>query len=106
MSRVPDGTLWPAGGARTHEGTARRGGHSVAARLIERVVIQSETEPGLLTTRGPLYRLTEQADPDEPADRSSCGVEPETGTVYYVMPDGEAWSGDSSVDVWLDVLHR
>ncbi|MEV5783931.1 SUKH-4 family immunity protein [Streptomyces sp. NPDC052287] len=81
-------------------------GIPVAPRLIERVVIQSEADPVLLTFRGPLYRLTEQADLDEPAERSLFGVEPETGVVYFVMPDGEAWFANSSVDVWLDVLHR
>lgn len=80
-------------------------GIPVAPRLIERVVMRSEAEPTLLTPRGPLYRLTEQADPDEPAERSSFGVEPETGAVYFVMPDGEAWIANSSVGVWLDVLH-
>lgn len=78
----------------------------VAPRLIERVVMRSEAEPTLLTSRGPLYRLTEQADPDEPAERSSFGVEPETGAVYFVMPDGEAWFTNSGVGVWLDVLHH
>ncbi|MFF3356789.1 SUKH-4 family immunity protein [Streptomyces sp. NPDC002917] len=81
-------------------------GIPVAPRLIERVVIQSEADPVLLTSRGPLYRLTEQADPDESAEQSSFSIEPETGAVYFVMPDGEAWFANSSVDVWLDVLHR
>ncbi|MES5825256.1 SUKH-4 family immunity protein [Streptomyces sp. RG80] len=81
-------------------------GIPVAPRVIERVVIQSEVEPILFTSRGPLYRLTEQTDPDEPGEPSSFGVEPETGAVYFVMPDGEAWFANSSVDVWLNVLHR
>jgi hypothetical protein len=81
-------------------------GIPLAPRLIERVVMQSEAEPALLTSRGPLYRLTEQADPDDQAERSSFGVEPETGTVYFVMPDGEAWFANSGVGVWLDVLHH
>lgn len=81
-------------------------GVPVAPRLIERVVMQSEAEPVLLTSRGPLYRLTEQADPDDQAARSSFGVEPVTGAVYFVMPDGEAWFANSGVDLWLDVLHR
>ncbi|MEU3262480.1 SUKH-4 family immunity protein [Streptomyces bacillaris] len=80
-------------------------GIPVAPRLIERVVMQTEADPVLLTSRGPLYRLTEQADPDDPTERSSFGVEPETGAVHFVMPDGEAWFANSSVDVWLDVLH-
>ncbi|MGA4980128.1 SUKH-4 family immunity protein [Streptomyces cinereoruber] len=80
-------------------------GIPLAPRLIERVVMQSEAEPVLLTSRGPLYRLTEQADPDDQAERSSFGVEPEIGAVYFVMPDGEAWFANSGVDVWLNVLH-
>ncbi|MFE5896462.1 SUKH-4 family immunity protein [Streptomyces sp. NPDC056488] len=77
----------------------------VAPHVIERVVIQNAAEPLLLTSRGLLYRLTEQADPVDQAERSSFGVEPETGAVYFVMPDGEAWFADSGVGVWLDVLH-
>ncbi|MFD4771748.1 SUKH-4 family immunity protein [Streptomyces niveus] len=80
-------------------------GIPVAPRLIERVVMQSEVEPALLSSRGPLYRLTEQADPDDQDERSSFGVEPEAGAVYFVTPDGEAWFANSGVGVWLDVLH-
>lgn len=80
-------------------------GIPAAPRLSERVVIQSETEPALHTSRGPLYRLTEQTDPDDSAARSSFGVEPETGAIYFVMPDGEAWFANSGVGVWLNVLH-
>jgi hypothetical protein len=76
-------------------------GIPVAPRLIERVVMQSDAEPVLPTSRGPLNRLTEQADPDDQTERSSFGVEPETGAVYFVMPDGAAWFADSGVDVWL-----
>lgn len=81
-------------------------GIPVAPRLIERVVVQSEAEPVLLTPRGPLYRLTEQADPDDQAEQSSFGVEPETGTVYFVLPDRKAWFANSGVGAWLDVLHH
>ncbi|MFJ8133819.1 SUKH-4 family immunity protein [Streptomyces hydrogenans] len=80
-------------------------GVPTAPRLIERVVPQSEAEPALLTSRGPLYRLTAQADLDDPAGRSSFGVEPETGAVHYVMPNGEAWFAHSGVGAWLDALH-
>ncbi|MER6349313.1 SUKH-4 family immunity protein [Streptomyces sp. NPDC001595] len=80
-------------------------GIPVAPRLIERVVMQSEADPVLLTSRGPLYRLTEQVDPYEAEERSSFGVEPETGAVYFVLPDGEAWFANSGVKEWLDVLH-
>ena len=81
-------------------------GIPVTPRLIERVVTQSGADPGLLTSRGPLYRLTEQADPYEPAHLSSFGAEPGTGAVYFVKPDGEAWFANSSIDAWLDALHR
>ncbi|MFJ6372247.1 SUKH-4 family immunity protein [Streptomyces virginiae] len=78
-------------------------GIPVAPRLIERVVVQSEADPVLRTSRGPLYRLTEDTGPEQ---RSWFGVEPETGAVHFVMPDGEACFANSGVDVWLDVLHR
>ncbi|MEW2320959.1 SUKH-4 family immunity protein [Streptomyces griseoincarnatus] len=78
----------------------------MAPHVVERVVMQSEAEPVLLTSRGPLYRLTEQSDTNAQAERSSFGVEPKTGAVYGVMPDGEAWFANSGVGVWLDVLHR
>ncbi|MFC9269985.1 SUKH-4 family immunity protein [Streptomyces zhihengii] len=81
-------------------------GIPAAPRLIGRVRIQSEAEPALLTSRGPLYRLTEHAEPGDQAERSSFGVEPETGAVSFVLPDGEAVFADSGVGVWLDVLHR
>ncbi|MFJ3229347.1 SUKH-4 family immunity protein [Streptomyces sp. NPDC086783] len=73
-------------------------GVPLAPRLIERVVMQSEAKPVLLTSRGPLYRLTEQADTDDQAERSSFGVEPVTGAVYFVMLDREAWFANSGVD--------
>lgn len=81
-------------------------GIPVAPRLIERVMMQSEADPVLLTSRGPLYRLTEQTDLDDPAARSSFGIEPETGAIYFVMPDGEAWFANSDVGRWLEILHR
>ncbi|MFE3386610.1 SUKH-4 family immunity protein [Streptomyces anulatus] len=34
------------------------------------------------------------------------GVEPETGAIYFVMPDGKVWFANSGVGVWLDVLHH
>ncbi|MFD8915305.1 SUKH-4 family immunity protein [Streptomyces sp. NPDC059575] len=78
-------------------------GIPVTPRLIERVVTQGEADPVLLTDRGPLYLLTTEAD--GAAERSSFGVEPETGAVYFVGPDGEAWFANSGVGVWLDALH-
>ncbi|MFE5806748.1 SUKH-4 family immunity protein [Streptomyces sp. NPDC056491] len=81
-------------------------GIPVTPRLIERVVLQNGADPVLLTSRGPLYLLTEEADPYEPAGRSSFGVEPVTGAVYFVAPDGEARFANSGVGLWLDALHR
>ncbi|MEV6992499.1 SUKH-4 family immunity protein [Streptomyces sp. NPDC093228] len=80
-------------------------GVPVAPRLIERVVIQTEDDPVLQTSRGPFYRLTEHADLDVPAERSSFGVEPESGAVYYVGRDGAACFANSTVDLWLQALH-
>lgn len=34
------------------------------------------------------------------------GVEPDTGKVHYVLPDGEAWFANSSIDLWLQTLHH
>ncbi|WP_406500719.1 SUKH-4 family immunity protein [Streptomyces sp. NBC_00846] len=34
------------------------------------------------------------------------GVEPRTGTVYYVLPGGEPWFANSSVELWLKCLHH
>ncbi|MDK0524360.1 SUKH-4 family immunity protein [Streptomyces sp. ML-6] len=81
-------------------------GIPVTPRLIGRSVMQSGADPVLLTSRGPLYRLTEETDSGSPAERSWFGAEPETGVVHFVLPDGEAWFANSGVDVWLDALHR
>ncbi|MFF4434232.1 hypothetical protein ACFYZ4_34400 [Streptomyces sp. NPDC001513] len=45
----------------------------------------------LFASRSPLYRLTENADPNTPAEQSSFDIEPETGAVYFVTLDGAAW---------------
>lgn len=81
-------------------------GIPVTPRLIGRVVVQSEADPVLRTSRGPLYRLTEDTGSGTPAERSWFGAEPGTGAVHFVMPDGEAWFANSGVDVWLDALHH
>ncbi|MCX5096545.1 SUKH-4 family immunity protein [Streptomyces sp. NBC_00365] len=36
----------------------------------------------------------------------SFGVAPETGAVYYVMPPGDAWFANSSIELWLRTLHH
>ncbi|MEU7373388.1 SUKH-4 family immunity protein [Streptomyces albidoflavus] len=67
---------------------------------------QRDAGPPLLTSGGPLHRLTEQADPDAPAERPSFGVEPQTGTVHFVLPDGETLFANSGTGPWQDTLHR
>ncbi|WP_350284080.1 SUKH-4 family immunity protein [Streptomyces graminofaciens] len=32
--------------------------------------------------------------------------EPGTGPVFYVLPQGEAWFANSSIDLWLRTLHH
>ncbi|MCU7706320.1 hypothetical protein ACGILS_18395 [Streptomyces albidoflavus] len=54
-------------------------GIPVAPRRIEHVTTPHEADPSLLASGGPLHRLTEQADSDAPAERSSFGVEPGAG---------------------------
>lgn len=54
-------------------------GIPVAPRRIEHVTTPREADPSLLASGGPLHRLTEQADSDAPAERSSFGVEPGAG---------------------------
>ncbi|WP_159045888.1 hypothetical protein [Streptomyces sp. WM6372] len=39
---------------------------------------------------------------DQLTERPSFGVEPETGAVDFVMPDGEAWFANSGVGVCLN----
>ncbi|MFD9223519.1 SUKH-4 family immunity protein [Streptomyces sp. NPDC060064] len=83
-------------------------GVPAVARLIEQVVFQSESEPALNTASGsPLYRLTLDCGGDGPTEQpSSFGVDPETGAVFYVMPPGDAWFANSSIDLWLRTLHH
>lgn len=54
-----------------------------------------------------LYRLPENTHGHIVPDLMwSFGVEPDTGTVYYVLLDGEAWFANSSIDHWLRTLHH
>ncbi|MFD0430657.1 SUKH-4 family immunity protein [Streptomyces zhihengii] len=89
-----------------HEGAARPGGHpgGPAPHRTGRDTERGRAGPAHVP--GPLYRLTEHAEPGDQAERSSFGVEPEAGAVYFVLPDGEAVFADSGVGVGLDVLHR
>ncbi|MEU9284285.1 SUKH-4 family immunity protein [Streptomyces sp. NPDC048275] len=83
-------------------------GIPVTPRLIEHVEMQSETTPTLHTACGrSLYCLTYDYDGGTSTERpSSFGVAPETGAVYYVMPPGDAWFANSSIDLWLRTLHH
>ncbi|WP_202919028.1 SUKH-4 family immunity protein [Saccharothrix deserti] len=83
-------------------------GVPVVEGLIECAAFQAEPDPALRTASGiPLYRMTvnRQGDPDSGLEWV-FGVVPDTGTVYYVLPDGEAWFANSSVELWLRALHH
>jgi hypothetical protein len=57
-------------------------------------------------TPTPLFRLTQNHHGGlVPGLQWSFGVEPGTGTVYYVLPQDEAWFANSSVTLWLQSLH-
>ncbi|MFE4696365.1 SUKH-4 family immunity protein [Streptomyces sp. NPDC056738] len=67
---------------------------------LTRVCFQEGPQPSLPTSDGRLlYRLAERQLSDLPdgALTASWAVEPATGTVYYVQPDGEPWFANSSV---------
>ncbi|MFL5993099.1 MAG: SUKH-4 family immunity protein [Streptomyces sp.] len=83
-------------------------GIPIVDQLIEYVSLQSEAEPALQTTsRGPLYRLPQNHHGGLVPDLEwSFGVEPGTGTVYYVLPRDEAWFANSSISLWLQSLHH
>lgn len=72
------------------KGQLAQAGIPVTPRPTEHVTALAEDDPSLFASGGPLHRLTEQTAPDAPAERPSFGVEPETGTVHFVLPDGEA----------------
>ncbi|MFI0772429.1 SUKH-4 family immunity protein [Streptomyces sp. NPDC021218] len=71
-------------------------------------VLQVEAAPILQTSAdGWLYRLTQNHHGDlVPGLQWSFGVQPGTGTVYYVLPEGEAWFANSSIGLWLRTLHH
>ncbi|MFE2288684.1 SUKH-4 family immunity protein [Streptomyces sp. NPDC059443] len=83
-------------------------GIPITDNLIEAAAFQTETAPRLLTRDGKrLYQLTENRHGDLVPDLLwTFGVEPVTGTVYYVLPDGEAWFANSSIALWLQCLHH
>ncbi|MEV6654839.1 SUKH-4 family immunity protein [Streptomyces sp. NPDC051219] len=75
---------------------------------ITRVCLQTEAEPTLWTADGRLlYLLAERSlQGANSVVTWSWAVEPGTGVVYYVMPDGEAWFANSSVVLWVQCLHH
>ncbi|MFG2646032.1 SUKH-4 family immunity protein [Streptomyces sp. NPDC048370] len=76
-------------------------GIPVAPRLIERVVMQIDGDPVLLTSRGRFYRLTEQADPNDPAERSEPAGRGAEGGRSTLRPSG-ATRGFSGHGCWTD----
>lgn len=74
-----------------------------------RVCFQREAEPAVSTADGRLlYLLAEDQSPDYAGGvlTWSWAVEPGTGVVHYVMPDGKAWFANSSVVLWIQCLHH
>ena len=76
--------------------------------MIEYVSFQVEAAPALQTSDGrSLYRLAQNHHGDlVPGLEWSFGVEPGTGAVHYVLPQGEAWFANSSIGLWLRTLHH
>ncbi|MGH3247050.1 MAG: SUKH-4 family immunity protein [Trebonia sp.] len=83
-------------------------GVPVVAQLIEGVAFQAEPGPVLQTASGNLlYRLTRNNHGDlVPGLQWAFGAEPGTSKVCYVLPDGEAWFANSSIELWLRTLHH
>lgn len=77
-------------------------------QLIEYAAIQAEQAPRLATNDGrTLYQLTGNHEGDlVPGLLWAFGVEPITGTVYYVLPNGEPWYANASIGLWLECLHH
>ena len=77
-------------------------------QLIESVAFQPDPDPALQTATGiRLYQMTRNHHGNlVPGLTWSFGAAPDTGTVYYVLPDGEAWFANSSIDHWLRTLHH
>lgn len=83
-------------------------GVPTAPHLVEYADIQTEQAPQLATSDGRvLYQLTANHEGNlVPGLLWAFGVEPNTGTVYYVMPDGEPWYANASIGLWLECLHH
>ncbi|MEU0950142.1 SUKH-4 family immunity protein [Streptomyces canus] len=83
-------------------------GVPVVDQLIEHAAFQAEPDPALRTASGTaLHQLSQNHHGNlVPGLQWAFGVEPDTGKVYYVLPDGEAWFANSSIDLWLQTLHH
>ncbi len=83
-------------------------GVPVVDQLIECVTFQTDRAPALQTTSGTaLYQLSQNRHGGlVPGLQWAFGVEPDTGKIFYVLPDGEAWFANSSIDLWLQTLHH
>jgi hypothetical protein len=83
-------------------------GVPAAPQLIEYAAIQPEEAPRLATDDGRLlYQLTGNHHGNlVPGLLWAFGVEPNTGTVYYVLPGGEPWYANADIDLWLNCLHH
>jgi hypothetical protein len=83
-------------------------GVPAVGHLIEDVTFQPDPDPALQTAAGNLlYRLTSNHHGNlVPGLQWSFGAEPDTGTVFYVLPNGEAWFANSSISLWLRTLHQ
>nr|WP_281177865.1 SUKH-4 family immunity protein [Actinospica robiniae] len=83
-----------------------RTGIPVVDQLIEYADIQAEPEPQLPTDDGRLlYRLTRNHH-GQKSLTWAFGIEPDTGAVYYVLPDAEPWFAGSSARHWISLLHH
>jgi len=83
-------------------------GVPTAPQLIEYAAIQSEAWPRLATNDGrSLYQLKANHERNlVPGLLWAFGVEPNVGTVYYVLPGGDPWYANASIDLWLRCLHH
>lgn len=76
-------------------------GVPIVDQLIEYVTFQADPAPALQTASGSvLYQLSRNHHGDlVPGLQWAFGVEPNTGKVYHVLPEGEAWFANSSIDL-------
>ncbi|GHE75813.1 hypothetical protein GCM10014715_33260 [Streptomyces spiralis] len=71
--------------------------------------LQRGTEPKLPTADGRLlYLMAEDQISDRPNAvlTSAWAMQPDTGAVHHIQPDGEPWFASSSVVLWSQCLHH